>query len=160
VVGLVLRVTDSGDLPFISVAPASAPVSLKLDGIGRCELLGTVATLVEARPTDCDDQYKDAVAAPDVYLLAYHLTDGWVGEVVLISLTIDDEGRPRFVPVLRTLADRSANVDSTAAPPAALVEFPGPDSVSGANPAWRAHVTMLFREHRYQFALDMQIMMG
>lgn len=145
-----------GDIPFMSVYPASSPVSLKLEGIGDCEVLGAVALLPQAVAAECDDKDKDAVAQPGVYLIAWHLTDGWIEEAVLLSLTADDEGRAKLGPVLRTLAKRSMNVSSLA-PPAASVKFPKPEDVSKAILVWRASVTILSPQHMYEFELDLRI---
>ena len=43
--------------------------------------------------------------------------------------------------------------------PAGIVDFPTAAEVSDDNPAWRAHVRLVFPEHVYRFSLDLRIMM-
>jgi len=155
-VGKVMRQPSWGDIPIISVYPTSSPVSLKLEGVGECEVLGAVALLTKTYAAECDDKDMGAAAEPGVYLIAYHMTEGWLAEVVLVSLTVDDEGRVRLDPAIRTLAKQGWNVSSLA-PPAAVVKFPEADAISVDNPIWRASVTIICPEHMYEFALDPRI---
>lgn len=149
-------------MPFITVYPVSSPIGVKLEGVGKCDLLGAVALGVEATATEGDDKDRGVVAKPDVYLLAYGMNDGWLGEARLISVTVDDEGRVKFDVALRTLADHSEHFDvaclTSTTLPYALVQFPGEGEVSEDNPAWRSSVRFCWRTS-YHFALDLRINM-
>jgi len=148
------RASPDGASP-LTVYPASLPVSANLPGIGESELLGAVALRIEAGPAEGDDAEKKAVAKPDVYLLACGRSEGWLYEVRLVSLTVDDEGGPEFEPVLRTLAERSKTTRIAGSIPGVVVTFPKDDEVAlPDHPPWRATVRMMWREHTYRFALD------
>ena len=148
--------------PFVAVYPASYPVTADLAHVGKCELLGAVALGVDATAPAIPGEGElrvdlgRAAVVSGVYLLAYMVNAPQPGQLALVSVTVDDEGRTMFmqrgggyVPGQRF------DSHSGRARPGATVKFPPKGEASKDDPPWRAHARMVWRDVGYEFALDL-----
>jgi hypothetical protein len=158
-VGHVVRAMDWGDMPFISAYQASEPVKTKLDGIGEGRILGTLALLVPASTPGGKEKADAGVYMVFLDEPTFIGTTTIEQTLHLVSVSVDKDGKPTYADALTFQAEMNRLPGVAGGIPGVMASFPGKDKVSEDNPAWRATVTMLWKEINFRFYLDLDIAM-